>query len=156
MHTRAVIFWLSLSALCQGSANAGVPQIDGQWTTEYQIADVSNSAADPNALKSLKMWTGHKYGASNCVAAGDTSNLLRSAYRWDTKSKPDVTFDEYGGFRSTNRYVGGFAIPGHGTETIVGAVNGDHLSGVVDIDLEWEGGTHVRSVVRATRSGQCK
>ncbi len=118
--------------------------------------DVSNSAAHPNALKSLKMWIGHKYGGSNCVTAGDTSSLLRSAYPWDTKSKPGVSFDEYGGLRSTNRYFGGFAIPGHGTETIVGAVDDNHLIGVVDIDLDWEGGTHVRSVMRATRSGPCK
>lgn len=156
MHTRTAMFWLSLSTLSHGSVNAAVPQIEGQWTTEYQIVDVSNSTADPNTLKSLKMWIGHKYGGSNCVMAGDASNLLRSAYPWDTRSKPVVSFDEYGGFRSTGRYFGGFAIPGHGTETIVGAVDGDHLSGVVDIDLDWEGATHVRSVLRATRSGPCK
>lgn len=157
MRTRKAIFWFSLFAMCHGSANAAPPQIEGQWTTEYQIVDVSNSTVtNPNALKELKVWVGHKYGWSNCVTASDTSNLLRSAYPWDARSKPVVSFDEYGGFRTTNRYWGGFAIPGHGTETIIGAVDGDQLNGVVDIDLDWEGGTHVRSVMRARRSGPCK
>ncbi len=159
MRGHKAIFWLALSMMYNGPADASVPgpHIEGQWTTEYQIVDVSNSiATNPNALKALKMWIGHRYGSSNCVSASDTSNLLRSAYPWDIRSKSVVSFDEYGGFRATNRYWGGFAIPGHGTETIVGAIDGDHLNGIVDIDLDWEGGTHVRSVLRATRSGPCK
>jgi len=157
MRAGKATFWFFLSALCHGSANAVSPQIEGQWTTEYQIVDVSNpTVTNPNELKALKMWISHKYGLSNCVTASDASNLLRSAYPWDPRSKSAVRFDEFGGFKATNRYWGGFAIPGHGTETIVGAIEGDQLNGIVDIELDWKGGTHVRSVMKATRSGPCK
>ena len=136
--------------------NAAGSEIEGQWTTEYQIVDVSNSTvADPSRVKALKMWIGHKYGSRNCVIAGDVSNLLQSSYPWDPRVKSSVTFNEYGGFTSINRYSGGFAFPAHGTETIVGVIKGDRIDGIVDIDLDWEGGTHVRAVLSATRSGPC-
>lgn len=154
MLIQKMVFYFFLAAICHGSANA--TQIEGQWTTEYQIVDVSNSAiTNSNQLKALKKWIGHKYGSRNCVSASDTSNLLRSAYSWDSRLKSTVIFNEYGGFTATNRYWSGFAIPGHGTEVIVGVIDGDRLTGVVDIDLDWEGGTHVRSVLSAIKSGPC-
>jgi len=118
--------------------------------------DVSNSTdTDPNHQRALKMWIGHEYGGKNCVNGDDASNLLRSLYPWDSRVKPSVKFDDYGGFTATNRYFGGFAVPGRGTETIVGVIRGDHIDGIVDIDLDWEGGTHVRAVLSAIRSGPC-
>jgi len=156
MKISKAIFWLSLVILPGFATNASIPQIEGQWITEYQIVDVSNSSVtDPTKLKALRMWIGHKYGWRNCVKAGDPSNLLQSAYPWDSRAKPALQFNEFGGFAATNRYFGGFAIPGHGTETIVGVIEGNHLKGIVDIDLDWEGGTHIRSVLTATRSATC-
>jgi len=157
MKNGKAIFWLYLVTLPGFAANASTPQIEGQWITEYQIVDVSNSTvADPTKLRALRAWIGHAYGSRNCIKAGDASNLLRSAYPWDQRAKSAIQFNEFGGFAATNRYFGGFAIPGHGTETIVGVIEGDHLKGVVDIDLDWEGGTHIRSVLTATRSATCE
>jgi len=39
---------------------------------------------------------------------------------------------------------------------MVGVINGDRLTGIVDVDLDWEGGTHVRAVLSAMRSGPYK
>ena len=156
MRSRKAIFLTSIVAMFSLSANAATPQIEGQWTTTYQIIDVSNSTdTNPFHQRALKMWIGHKYGAKNCVSGGDASNLLRSSYPWDARVKPSVKFNEYGAFTATNRYWGGFAFPGHGTETIVGLIRGDHINGIVDIDLDWEGETHVRAVLTAIRSGPC-
>lgn len=157
MQTRKVMSWITLAIICHSTANAAAPQLEGQWTTEYQIVDVSNSTVtNPNHIKALKVWIGHRYGLSNCVTMNDTLSLLRSPYPWDPRSKSELTFDEYGGFRATNTYSGGFGIPGHGMETIVGVIDGDRLTGIADIDLDWEGGTRIRTVLRATRSGPCK
>ena len=157
MQTSKVISLITLAIMYHGTANATAPQVEGQWTTEYQIVDVSNSTVkNPNNLKALKVWIGHRYGLSNCVTINDTLNLLRSPYPWDPRSKSVLTFDEYGGFKATNTYWGGFGIPGHGTETIVGVIHGDRLTGIADINLDWEGGTRVRAVLSATRSGPCK
>jgi len=157
MRIFEAILWSFAALMGNASADAPAPRIEGQWTTEYRIVDVTNATVtDRNRLKALKMWIGHRYGARNCVEAGDASNLLQSTYPYDPAARSSVKFNENGGFTATSRYSGGFAIPGRGKETIVGVVDGDHLEGVVDIELDWEGGTHIRAVLVATRSGPCK
>lgn len=157
MLRQLMAFGLIFAAHHSASFGAAPKPPEGEWLTEYQIVDVGNATVkDPRKLDMLRRWIGHRYGNSSCLAGADPIAILGSPYVRVPENHV-FTFDNYGAFHLTAHYRMGFAIPGYGTEMIVGVLVGDTLNGIADIDLDWEGSTtHVRSVLTARRVGPCK
>lgn len=151
----AAAFVMATASDASAARSAG-SALEGYWEITYEIVDASNAQpSEPNIDRHIKSWIGHKYGSRNCVTKDSKSIILRSLYSWSPYNRPRFKIDSHGRFIARNTYFGGFAIPGRGTEYVVGLVRDGRIDGVADIDLQFFGPTHVRSVLTGHRIGSC-
>jgi hypothetical protein len=147
------------TALAMGQAGgekaSALKALEGQWEVSYQIIEVTNPQFDTNQQRAFRGYIGHRYGGINCITAHNTGDILQSLYSWSPENKSRFALGDYGVFHATNDYFGGFAIPGRGEEQVAGVITQGQLSAVADIDLNFVGRTHIRSVVTGKRIGPC-
>jgi hypothetical protein len=135
------------------AADAGPTLRHGRWSVHYEVVDVST-----DLVPRPEMFVGHRWGGTTCLAknAASASAVLDT----DSYRCAAISFLAGGGRVLATRICnGGHMIPGRGTETFVGSVQDDRITGISDVTLVSDPDaaiTHIRSVVIAQRTGDCR